>query len=62
MQKAKNWARTAKEVIGIKEILEIDFNSKSYIFIKKELLVSNSKKIKYKGQNTVYFIILDSLL
>ena len=37
-----------KKIIGTKEILEIDFNSKSYIFTKKKPLVGSSKEVGYK--------------
>ena len=49
-------------MIGAREISKVDFSSGSYIFIEEEPPASSFKEAKYKGQNIIYFNILNGLL
>ena len=51
-----------KKIIGIEKISEIDFSSRSCIFIKKKPPASSFKKVKHKNKKPAYFIILNDLL
>ena len=51
-----------KKIIETEEILKTDFGSRNCTSAEKKPLVSNFKEVEHKGQNTVHFNVLDSLL
>ena len=60
--KIKDWVGTAKEIISIKKISEVNFSSRNYISAEKKPSVSSFGEAEYEEQSIIYFNILNGLL